>query len=165
MVLFDSGGSMSPYHQLTGRLFSAVSKSNHFKDLQFYYFHNCVYEKLYTTPYIRRGDWVDTDFVLSGIDASHKLIFVGDAAMAPPELERTGGNSYWGMWNEEPGIEWLKKIKKRAEKSIWLNPLCEVEWQQAYGRYTINKIADIFPMFEMTLDGLERGIRRLLVSR
>jgi len=164
LLLIDSDGSMMPYSQLCNRLFQAASKSNHFKDLKVYYFHNCIYDYLYTTPLCRRGDWVDTDWVLGNLDSEYKVIFVGDAAMAPFELFRRGGNNVIGLFNEEPGIDWLKKFKRRYKKQIWLNPIEERYWENLYGRETLHEIGELFPMFELTLDGLERGIKKLLVK-
>ncbi len=163
LLLIDSDGSMLPYTRLCNRLFQAVSKSNHFKDLKIYYFHNCIYDHLYTTPYCRRGDWVETDWVLNNLDSEYKVIFVGDAAMAPSELFRRGGNSYIGLWNEEPGMVWLNKFKRRYKKLIWLNPIEQEAWPWAYGAQTIEAVGNVFPMFELSLDGLDAGIKKLLV--
>lgn len=164
LLLIDSDGSMLPYSRLCNRLFQAVSKSNHFKDLRVYYFHNCIYDHLYTTPYCRRGDWIETDWVLRNLDGEYKVIFVGDAAMAPSELFRRGGNSYIGLWNEEPGMMWLNKFKRRYKKLIWLNPIEKESWPWAYGAQTIEAVGGVFPMFELTLDGLDAGIKKLLVK-
>lgn len=164
LLLIDSDGSMLPYSRLCNRLFQAVSKSNHFKDLKIYYFHNCIYDHLYTTPYCKKEEWVETNWVLNTLDSEYKVIFVGDAAMAPSELYRKGGNSIIGLWNEELGIEWLKKFKKRYKKKIWLNPIARDSWEWAYGSTTIQAIGEVFPMFELTLDGLEAGIKKLLVK-
>lgn len=163
LLLFDSDGSMMPYGRLCNRLFQAVSKSSHFKDLKVYYFHNCIYEHLYTTPYCRKGEWINTEWVLSNLDSEYKVIFVGDGTMAPSELIRPGGNSVIGLYNEEPGIEWLKKFKRRYKKQIWLNPIPRDDWDYVYGSYTIDMIKEVFPMFELTIDGLDAGIKRLLV--
>jgi uncharacterized protein with von Willebrand factor type A (vWA) domain len=165
IILFDSGGSMLPYSRLTSRLFSAVSKSNHFKDLQFFYFHNCVYERLYTDPRCKRGEWVDTDYVLRKYGEGYRLILVGDASMAPSELTMRGGNTIIGLYNEVAGIEWLQTLKKRYAKSIWLNPLSEAVWDGAYGSASIELIREIFPMYELSVDGLEAGIKKLLNPR
>jgi uncharacterized protein with von Willebrand factor type A (vWA) domain len=162
LVLFDSDGSMLPYSRLTSRLFKAVSRSSHFKDTRFYYFHNCVYEKLYTDPRIRRGRWVDTERVMNELNSDYRVIYVGDAAMAPGELERKGGNTIIGLPNAEPGRVWLERLKRRFPHSIWLNPIKEEDWDRTFGQYTIREIAGIFPMYGLTLDGLERGVRRLL---
>lgn len=164
LLLIDSDGSMLIYSRLCNRLFQAVSQANHFKDLKIYYFHNCIYDHLYTTPYCKRGEWVETDWVLRNLDSEYKVIFVGDAAMAPSELYRKGGNSFIGLWNEELGIEWLRKFKKRYKKQIWLNPIEKASWEWTYGARTIHDIGQEFPMFELTLDGLEAGIKRLLVK-
>lgn len=163
LLLFDSDGSMMPYGRLCNRLFQAVSKSSHFKDLKVYYFHNCIYDHLYTTPYCRKGEWINTDWVLSNLDSEYKVIFVGDGTMAPSELIRPGGNSVIGLYNEESGIEWLKKFKRRYKKQIWLNPIPKEDWDYVYGNYTIEMIKEVFDMFELTLDGLEAGIKKLLV--
>lgn len=164
LLLIDSDGSMLPYSQLCNRLFQAVSKSNHFKDLKIYYFHNCIYDNLYNTPYCKRGDWVETDWVLNTLDSEYKVIFVGDAAMAPSELYRKGGNAVIGLWNKELGIQWLQKFKRRYKKQIWLNPIEKASWEWTYGAQTIQAIGEVFPMFELTLDGLEAGIKKLLVK-
>ena len=164
LLLIDSDGSMLPYSRLCNRLFQAVSKSNHFKDLKVYYFHNCIYDHLYNTPYCKRGDWTETNWVLGTLDSEYKVIFVGDAAMAPSELYRKGGNSVIGLWNEELGIDWLKKFKRRYKKQIWLNPIEKASWEWTYGARTIQAVGEVFPMFELTLDGLEAGIKKLLVK-
>lgn len=165
LLLFDSDGSMMPYSRLCSQLFQAVNKSNHFKDLKVYYFHNCIYENLYTDPYCRRGQWIDTEWVLSNLSSEYKVIFVGDGTMAPSELMSKGGNCYVGLYNEIPGIEWLKRFKKKYPKHIWLNPIPEQEWEYIYGSKTIMKIRELFPMYELTIDGLEAGIKKLLVSK
>lgn len=164
LLLIDSDGSMMAYSRLCNRLFQAVSKSSHFKDLKVYYFHNCIYDHLYTTPYCKRGDWVDTNWVLGNLDSEYKVIFVGDATMAPSELFRIGGNAMIGLGNDELGIEWLQKFKRRYKKQIWLNPIDKASWDYTYGYKTIQAIREVFPMFELTLDGLEAGIKKLLVK-
>ena len=164
LLLIDSDGSMLPYSRMCNRLFQAVSKSNHFKDLKVYYFHNCIYDNLYNTPYCKRGDWVETNWVLSNLDSEYKVIFVGDAAMAPSELFRKGGNAIIGLGNEELGIEWLQKFNRRYKKKIWLNPIDKDSWNYTYGYKTIQAIREVFPMYELTLDGLDAGIKKLLVK-
>ncbi len=163
LLLIDSDGSMLMYSKLCNQLFQALSKANHFKDLKVYYFHNCIYDYLYTTPYCRREEWVDTKWVLDNLDSEYKVIFVGDATMAPSELFRKGGNSIIGLYNEELGIEWLEKFQKRYKKKIWLNPIPKKQWNYAYGYETLQTIGEVFPMYELTLDGLEKAIKKLLV--
>jgi len=163
LILFDSDGSMLPYSDMCNRLFQAVSKSNHFKDLKVYYFHNCVYNYLYTTPRCKKGEWVETNWALGALSSEYKVIFIGDGAMAPSELLRKGGNAVIGLYNEEPGIEWLGRFKKKYKKAIWLNPIRERDWDYMYGSHTVKQIKELFPMFELTIDGLEKGIKKLLV--
>ncbi len=163
LLLLDSGGSMSAYSRLVSQLFTAVHQSTHLKDLKTYYFHNCVYDQLFTTPACRRGDWVDTDWVFGNLDSEYKVIFVGDGAMSPYELLAAGGNQDWYSYNEEPGIVWLQKFNQRYKKCIWLNPIKEDRWEWTYGSRTIQDIRKVFPMFPLTLDGLDAGIQRLLV--
>ncbi len=162
LLLIDSDGSMLMYSRLVNKLFQAISKANHFKDLKVYYFHNCVYDHLYTNPYCRYGEWVDTQWVLNNLDSEYKVIFVGDGTMAPSELHSRYGNSYYSLRNEEPGINWLMRIKRKFKKQIWLNPIRETEWEWVYGHKTLQDIKKIFPMFELTLDGLDRAIKKLL---
>lgn len=163
LLLIDSDGSMLPYSRLCNQLFQALHKSNHFKDLQVYYFHNCIYDHLYVNPFCRRGEWVETEYVMRKLDSEYKVILVGDAAMAPSELFRQGGNCYYGLYNEEPGILWLDKFRRRYKRQIWLNPIPKADWRYTYGSRTIAEIGNVFPMFELTLNGLEQGIKTLLV--
>ncbi len=162
LLLIDSDGSMSPYSQLCNQLFQAVHQSTHLKDLRTYYFHNCVYDYLYTTPRCRNNEWVETQWVLSNLDSEYKVIFVGDASMSPYELMVRGGNQDWFVYNKEPGIDWLGKFASHYKKCIWLNPIKEEYWQWAYGAQTIRAVQQVFPMFELTLNGLDKGIQRLL---
>ena len=164
LLLIDSEGSMLPYSRLCNRLFQAVSRSNHFKDLKIYYFHNAIYDQLYTTPHCKMKDSVETTWVFNRLDSDYKVIFVGDAAMAPSELYRPGGNAIIGLFNRETGMEWFQKFKKRFKKQIWLNPIEKSSWEYTYGSRTIHDIGEVFPMFELTLDGLEKGIKKLLVK-
>ena len=164
LLLIDSEGSMLPYSRLCNRLFQAVSKSNHFKDLQVYYFHNAIYDQLYTTPHCKLRDSVETTWLFHKLDSEYKVIFVGDACMAPSELHRPGGNAIIGIYNRETGIQWFEKFKKRFKKQIWLNPIEEKSWEYTYGAATIRDIRQLFPMYELTLSGLEAGIRKLLVK-
>ena len=164
LLLIDSEGSMLPYSRLCNRLFQAVSRSNHFKDLKIYYFHNALYDQLYTTPHCKIRDSVETTWVFNRLDSDYKVIFVGDAAMAPSELYRPGGNAIIGLFNRETGMEWFQKFKKRFKKQIWLNPIEKSSWEYTYGSRTIHDIGEVFPMFELTLDGLEKGIKKLLVK-
>ena len=164
-VLIDSDGSMSQFADICNRLFQAARKTNHFKDLKFYYYHNCVYDHLYDSPLCINGKWTETDYILRNLDGEYRLIFVGDAAMADSELFRIGGNVLLERSNAAPGIDWLKKIKKKYRKSVWLNPIPKEEWERLYGGKTIQAIKDVYPMFELTVNGLGNAITNLLRAR
>jgi uncharacterized protein with von Willebrand factor type A (vWA) domain len=165
LILIDSGGSMYPFTRLTGRLFAAVSAANHFKDLKFYYFHNCVYKKLYTTPELKRGEWIDTDQALRNAGADYKVIFVGDASMATYELMQKEGAGFFGTPNELSGYEWLARFKRHFKRLVWLNPMPEARWEKARGAQTIKLVAERIPMYPLTIDGLEAAIKALLAVR
>ena len=153
---------MDYYAQLCSALFQAVSKSGHFKDLKVYYFHNCPYGRLYNAPTLMSRDSVPTDWVLSNLPGDYKLILVGDAQMAPYELmggyygrsERAGG--------PQCGMDWLRLLKGRFRHTVWLNPSRRPDWGE-YWCQTYDAIARELPMFPLTVDGLEEGMKKLLV--
>ena len=164
LLLMDSDGSMRSYSKLCSQLFQAVNQSTHLKDLKIYYFHNCIYDYLYTDPYIIDGRWIETDWVFRNLGSDYKVIIVGDAAMSSYELTARGGNINWYAWNNEPGLDWLKKFNRFYHKVIWLNPIKESRWTHAWGARTIQMVREIFPMFELTLNGLDKGIHKLLTN-
>ena len=164
LLLMDSDGSMRSYSRLCSQLFQAVNQSTHLKDLKIYYFHNCIYDYLYTDPYIIDGRWIETDWVFRNLGSDYKVIIVGDAAMSSYELTARGGNINWYAWNNEPGIDWLKKFNRFYHKVIWLNPIKESRWTHAWGARTIQMVREIFPMYELTLNGLDKGIHKLLTN-
>lgn len=161
LLLMDSGGSMWAYADLCNRLFQAVNQSSQFKDLKIYYFHNCFYENLFTTPRCRWDEKIPTEWVLQNLKPEYKVILVGDASMAPSELLDAGGTLDYFHWNEKPGIYWMKALRQRFRSSIWLNPLHEKLWDYDYSSRTIQITGQIFPMFPLTVRGLEDGIKEL----
>ena len=155
LLLMDAGGTMEPHAELVSRLFSAAKDV--VKDLRSYYFHNCVYQDLYTDIYQMRS--VQTRKVLEAADRDYKVIIVGDASMAPGELlNRNGAIDFW-YENDRPGIEWLTDIRKRFQKAIWLNPEPSRWWTSTA---TTRMIRNIFPMYELTLEGVRAGARALM---
>jgi len=154
LLLMDSGGSMDDYATLCSALFQAVSKSGHFKDLKVYYFHNCPYSHLYESPTLSGKSGVPTDYVLNNLPGDWKAVFVGDAQMAPYELTS-------GWYGPRRGVEWLQAFRERYRHSVWLNPSIHPEWG-AYRTWTLDAIAQIFPMFPLTVEGLENGMKSLL---
>ena len=165
LLLFDSGGSMLPYSRMCSQLFQAVNQANHFKDLHVYYFHNCVYEELYTLPSCRYDSAVSTQWVLNNFGQDYKVIFIGDAAMAPSELLNVGGNIHYGRRNDEAGISWLLRFKSRFQKLVWFNPIPRDYWPYDYGAATIKEIGQLFPMHHLSAEGLARGLKELMRAR
>lgn len=161
LLLIDSGGSMWQYSRMCNQLFQAAHKSNHFKDLKIFYFHNCVYDWIYNSPACSRIDYTETEYIFNNCDNEYRLIFVGDASMAASELLQQGGVIDWSLHNEKPGVYWLRKLRNNFTHSIWLNPIPATEWNRCEGTYTIAKIKEVFPMYELTIDGLEQGIKKL----
>ena len=134
LLLMDVGGSMHPYIRLCSQLFSAVNRSTHFKDLRTYYFHNCVYDWLYTsTRMTSLGGASPPGACSRSSPATTSSIIVGDAAMAPSELMARDGIIWWGFGNDEPGIEWLRRLRRHFDHSVWLNTIPETDWDRAYG--------------------------------
>ncbi|MCB8817989.1 vWA domain-containing protein [Desulfosporosinus shakirovi] len=165
IVLMDAGGSMAPYAKICSQLFSAVHKSSHFKDLKFFYFHNCFYDQLYldaTCSPKRAVKTIDTMHLLS---KDYKVIIIGDAAMAPSELTMIGGNIFWDLGNEEPGYTWLERLAKTFPYNVWLNPIPEKYWERVHGYHTIKMVRSVFPMYELTLEGLDQAIKKLMVRK
>mgnify|MGYP001132225840 CR=1 FL=1 len=162
LLLMDSGGTMIPYTTLLNELFQSVHKSNHYKDVKTYYFHNCIYSKLYKTPECENGDWIDTEWMFRNLDSDYKVIIVGDAAMAPEELYSTTGN-YRGPNGGLSGMDWLLLMKKHYKKIVWMNPKMapgNAPWREAE-----TAIKNIFPMYKLTVDGLNQAMVKLMVNK
>lgn len=159
LLLMDSGGTMIPYTHLLSELFQSVHKSNHYKDVKTYFFHNCIYSKLYNTPECENGDWIDTEWMFRNLDSDYKVIIVGDAAMAPEELFATDGN-YRGPNGGLSGKDWLLLMKSHYKKIVWLNPKMapgNAPWREAE-----TAIKEIFPMYKLTVEGLNLAMNKLL---
>jgi uncharacterized protein with von Willebrand factor type A (vWA) domain len=165
LLLMDSGGSMLSYSQLCNQLFMAVNRSTHFKDLQIFYFHNCIYDWLYLDPSCRQSESIKTTYVLNSLDSDYRVILVGDASMAPSELVRVGGIIDWGLYNEEPGLTWLQRLRRHFEYAVWLNPIPARYWKWAEGAYTIKQIREVFPMHELTVQGLDQAVKALMARK
>lgn len=165
LAMFDSGGSMEKYARLCSQLFQAVSRENHFKDLKIYYFHNCPYNKLYKTPQCSLAESVDTEWLLKNIDSDYKVLFVGDASMAAWELRYYSGNRRNRVSDGVSGVLWLNRLVNHYEQAVWLNPIPESQWQTSRGHVTIERIRSVVSMYPLSVEGLERGIRKLLGIR
>jgi uncharacterized protein with von Willebrand factor type A (vWA) domain len=156
LLFLDVGGSMYPYVRTCEELFSAARSE--FKHLEYFYFHNCLYEGVWRDNRRRHGEQIPTWDVLHTYPADYKLIFVGDASMSPYEIAFPGGSVE--HWNEEAGQVWMERILGVYSHAAWLNPVSERHW-----RYTpsIEMIGQLMGgrMYPLTLDGLDRAMREL----
>ena len=163
MLLMDSGGSMDYYSRLCSALFQAVNKSSHFKDLQVFYFHNCIYSKIYTDPYLRPSSTISTEWILNNISSEYKVIIVGDAQMEPSEL-LDGSYYHYGVRDEISGIEWLTRFREKYRHLVWLNPSERPYWGGWWAK-TYDIINKDFDMYDLTLEGINNALKKLMVNR
>jgi uncharacterized protein with von Willebrand factor type A (vWA) domain len=156
LILFDVGGSMDDYIYECQQLFAAVRSE--FKHLEFYYFHNCVYEGVWKSNQRRFHEQTPLAEVLNKYGNDYKLIFVGDATMGPYEIAYPGGSVE--HWNEEPGQVWMQRLLNHYPKAAWLNPQPQNRWNYYH---SIQMMAEIMEnrMFPLTLDGLSSAIAAL----
>jgi hypothetical protein len=159
ILMMDVGGSMDPYAHLVSRLFTAASKSSHFKELRTYYFHNCIYGQVYETE--RFDEPVRVRDLLHECGRHYKLIMVGDALMAPYELLHGGGGGDLGDDRGLEGIVWLMMLQDHFDRTVWLNPEPERFW---HGN-TIEYVRQVYEMFPLTLDGITRAVQHLTRGR
>ena len=155
ILMMDVGGSMDPYTELMSRLFSATKRATHFKELRTYYFHNCVYGRVYKTERFDEPIWVRD--LLHECGPQYKLILVGDALMAPYELLRQGGAISTEDRNTLPGIAWLMMLQQHFKHAVWLNPEPPAYWDGT----TIEQVKRVIEMFPLTLEGLSQGMAHL----
>jgi uncharacterized protein with von Willebrand factor type A (vWA) domain len=156
ILAIDNGGwSMDPYVEMVQTLFNYARAQ--FKELKTFFFHNTIYDNIWEDPpRIRKPFRVDE---LVRLDPEIRFIIVGDASMAPYELMATDGSIHIEERSTRPSYERLKFIAENFKYSIWINPKLQSEW--SYTR-TIGVIREIFPMFELTLDGLENAVTYLM---
>lgn len=157
LLFFDIGGSMDDHIETTQDLFTAARSE--FRHLEFYYFHNCLYENVWKDNRRRHQERIDTWQILHTYPSDYKLIFVGDASMSPYEIAWPGGSVE--HWNEETGETWIRRALSVYEKAVWLNPVNEAHW--GYGQ-SIMMIKDLMNdrMFPLTPDGIARAIKCLV---
>jgi hypothetical protein len=157
LVFFDVGGSMDPYIELTERLFSAASGV--FKNLEYFYFHNCPYEGVWKSNLRRQAETTPLMDVLHKYPSDYKVVIVGDAAMAPTEITHPGGSVE--HWNEEAGGIWLRRITETYPHFVWLNPTPENWWPHTYSVQLIREIVGPDRMFPLTLEGVDKAMKEL----
>ncbi|MBE7002968.1 MAG: VWA domain-containing protein [Ruminococcaceae bacterium] len=163
LMLMDSGGSMDYYAGLCSMLFQAAERDNQFKELHVYYFHNCLTPSLYTAPQMRREQAVSTEWLLKNFGGEYKVILVGDAMMDMYELVQ----KRWDWRTNEAkysGKDYLRRFREQYPHLVWLNPEPPPHyggyWGESYG--VIAKEVDMYPL---SVSGLERAMKKLLVSR
>ena len=157
LLFFDVGGSMDPHVKVCEELFSAARTE--FKHMEYFYFHNCIYETVWKNNRRRSAERIDTWKLLHTYPHDYKAIFVGDAAMSPFELTHAGGSVE--HWNEEPGLAWLQRMAQAFPKSVWINPSPQKYWRYSPSRALIARSFED-RMFPLTLEGLDRAMRELV---
>lgn len=162
MLLIDSGGSMDYYQELCSLLFQSVSKAGRFKDLKFYYFHNSLERRLYLEPTLNWRKTVPTEWVLNNIPEDYRVVIVGDAEMSVDEL-LSGGRS-GGPVPEGSGLFYLLKFKQRYSHLVWLHPQPRPR-ESSYWTRSFELLDQHFDMYQLSLDGLTRGMKKLMVNR
>jgi uncharacterized protein len=156
LLFLDVGGSMDDHVRVCEELFSAAR--GEFKHLEYFYFHNCLYDTVWKDSRRRHVEQLDVMEILRTYDAAHKVVLVGDASMSPYEIEKEGGSVE--RWNDEAGETWLRRLLDAYPKAVWLNPVPEKYWG---GTTSIGMIRRLMEerMFPLTLDGIDRGMREL----
>ncbi|MEO9614207.1 MAG: VWA domain-containing protein [Nitratireductor sp.] len=156
LMFFDAGGSMDDHVRVVEELFSAARAE--FRQLEYFYFHNCLYEGVWKDNRRRHSQVLPTYDVLNKYGHDYKVIFVGDASMSPYEIAYPGGSVE--HWNEEAGIVWLQRVLAQWPNAVWINPVTQKHWDYTH---SIQMIREIFSerMYPLTLAGLEAATRDL----
>ena len=156
LMFFDIGGSMDDHIRVVEELFSAARAE--FRHMEYFYFHNCLYETVWRDNRRRRQETFPTFDLIRTYGSDYRVIFVGDAAMSPYEIAMKGGSVE--HWNEEAGAVWLERMLAHFPKAAWLNPAPEQHWQYTQSTQMIRQILSD-RMYPMTLKGLEAATREL----
>ncbi|MFT4635312.1 MAG: hypothetical protein ACI854_001847 [Arenicella sp.] len=153
LLLFDVGGSMDPYVKTCEELFSAARIE--FKHMEYFYFHNFIYDGLWQNSEMRYDEVTATHDILRKYGSDYKIIFIGDAAMATYEITHSGGSI--DFMNREPGANWLKRFNDNYDKMVWLNPTPKQYWQHTHSTKIIQELMDD-RMYPLTLKGMEEAM-------
>ena len=156
LLCLDIGGSMDDHVRVCEEMFSAARSE--FKHLEYFYFHNFIYESLWKDNRRRHAEKIPTIDILHKYGADYKLVFVGDATMSPYEIVYAGGSVE--HWNDEPGAVWIKRLLDVYSKAVWLNPEPENRWDYTPSVKLTRELMDE-RMFPLTISGLDAAIRRL----
>jgi len=157
LLMLDVGGSMDSHIKLCEELFSAAKTE--FKNLEFFYFHNCLYEEVWKDNRRRAVEKIPTWDVLHKFPHDYKVIFVGDATMSPYEITYPGGSVE--HWNEEPGALWIDRVTQIYESCVWLNPTPERHWEYTPSIGVVRQLLND-RMYPLTLQGLDKAMRELV---
>ncbi len=157
LAFFDIGGSMDSFVAQAEELFSAARSE--FKRLEYFYFHNCIYENVWTDNIRRMREVTPTWDILHTYPSDYRVIIVGDAAMSPYEITMAGGSVE--HWNEEAGAVWLKRLTEIYDNLVWINPAPQSYWQYSYSTELVQEIIGKERMFPMTLSGIEAAMKEL----
>jgi uncharacterized protein with von Willebrand factor type A (vWA) domain len=157
LIFFDIGGSMDWHVQLVEELFSAARTE--FKHMDYFYFHNCLYERVWKQNRRRYDDTTPTWNVLHKYPHDYKVLLVGDASMSPYEITTPGGSVE--HFNEEAGATWLERVTRTYPACVWLNPVPEEQWDYTYSIRMIRQLVGD-RMYPLTLGGLDRAMRELV---
>ncbi len=159
LLLMDVGGSMDPHAHLVSRLFSAAKRASNIRELKTFYFHNCIYGRLYATE--RFTEPLRVREILDQVSHEWKLVVVGDAAMHPSELLGAGDWEYYSQGGDKeaamPGIRWMMLLADHFRRSVWINPDPPNYWRGG----TAEALSKVFSMFPLTLDGMGDAITHL----
>ena len=156
LLLIDIGGSMDDHAKSCEQVFSAAKSE--FKSLDYFYFHNCIYENLWKNNNRRHSEYLETENLLRIYSKNTKLIFIGDAFMSPYEITYPGGSVE--HWNEKPGIFYINKLVNYFDKVIWLNPEQKQNWQYSQSTMILRDLVKK-NMFQMNLKGIESAMKNL----
>jgi uncharacterized protein with von Willebrand factor type A (vWA) domain len=162
LLLMDVGGTMDPYYEPVSQLLTALHEERGLRDFKAYYFHNTIYDHLYTQARMLRTDEFPTADVLRRLDERWKVAIVGDAAMHPAELVEPNGNIDPRRISRTPSIAWLHRIATHFDRSVWINPETPGEWDYVQ---TTRVIRRLFPMFHLSTDGITQAVQALVGAR
>ncbi len=157
LLLIDIGGSMDDHAKSCEEVFSAAKSE--FKSLDYFYFHNCVYENIWKNNNRRHSENLETENLLRIYTKNTKLIFIGDALMSPYEITYPGGSVE--HWNEKPGVFFINKLVNYFDKVIWLNPEQKQNWQYSQSTMILRDLVKK-NMFQMNLKGIESAMKNLI---
>ena len=156
LLFIDVGGSMDEHTKICEEVFSAANSE--FKSLDFFYFHNCIYETVWRDNRRRNSNLTEINEILRIYKKNTKVIIIGDALMSPYEVIYPGGSIE--HWNEKPGSYWIKKIVNYFDKVIWLNPENHENWQYSQSTKILNELINNL-MFQLNISGIEAGMKEL----